>query len=158
MVPGRFENERLNMYGDGPLVKVLFALSCLLIGGVVLYLAFFLAITAVFSYEARNGVVRALAPVYAATDEQSLLRLEDAEMKGEDLLALAAASDRHIVLIASKTPVRYKGKSFYEGQKLSPKSNDSSARPVLCVTVLAGPEKGRTVWIAEHDVGFYTAL
>lgn len=156
MAPVRFENKRLTT--DRPVVKILFVLSCLVIAGVVLYFAGGASIYAIFFYASRNGVVRTDTPAYGAIDEQSLLELENAQMRSENLSALAA-TDHRIVRIAPKTRVRYKSKSFYGGQKLSPElSNDPSAQPILRVTVLTGPEKGRTVWIAERDVGFYAAL
>jgi len=149
----RVENKRPSISRDGPAVKVLFVLSCVLICGVVLYLGGVAAIDVIFSYAGHEGTVRRSA--YAATDEQSWLTLENAEMKEKNLSALMAGSEHRIIIIGPKTPVRYEGQLFYDGEKLSTKSNGPNARPVLRVKVLAGPEKGRVVWIAACDVGFY---
>ena len=142
---------------DRTAVKVLLALSCLVIGGVVLYVATLASAYGVFWWAGRNGTVRPGAdPVYAATDEQWLSRLESAKRNREELSAFAAASEGHILRIAPETRIRYKKKSLFDGRTLSPRSNDPSAQPVLLVTVLAGPDKGHTIWIAERDVGFYS--
>jgi hypothetical protein len=124
--------------------------------GVVLYFAVIGGIYAVIWRASYDGTVRSGAPVYAAIDEPSLLKLEKAELQSEDLATLAAAGNRHIIRIAAGTPVRYEKRSFYERDTLSP-TPSPSARSVLFVKVLGGPEKKRRLWIDERSVGFYNA-